>query len=125
MRDMELVHERSSHPHYVVSVDAGKLRIGEEVYSSSLVVSAQEIIPDWPPKSLDELELTHLESLLVWRPKLVLLGTGELSRMPSPEYLAWFNGKGIGFEAMTTAAACRTFNVLLEEGREVVAALIV
>ncbi len=56
---------------------------------------------------------------------MVLLGTGEVSRMPSPKYLAWFNSKGIGFEAMTTAAACRTFNVLLEEGRAVVAALIV
>lgn len=122
---MDLVHEEFSHPHYVVSVEAGKLRIGDKVYSSSLVVSAQEIVPDWPPTSLDELELAHFESLLLWRPELVLLGTGEISRMPSPKYLAWFNSKGMGFEAMTTAAACRTFNILLQEGRQVVAALIV
>jgi uncharacterized protein len=121
---MELVHEKSAHPHYVISVETGKLRIGEVEYSSSLVVSLHDIIPDWPPRSIDDLALAHFETILAWRPELVLLGTGETSLMPSPEYLAWFNSRGIGFESMTTPAACRTFNVLLEEGREVAAALI-
>jgi len=121
---MDLVHEQSSHPHYVVSVQAGKLRIAEEEYSSSLVLGTQLIIPDWPVSNIDELALMHFEPILAWRPEVVLLGTGEESRMPSLEHLAWFNGKGIGFESMTTPAACRTFNVLLEEGREVAAALI-
>ncbi len=121
---MELVHEKSSHPHYIHFVAAGKLRIGEEEYFSSLVVSTQGIIADWPPRDIDGLELAHFETILALRPEVVLLGTGEAPLMPSPEYLAWFNGKGIGFESMTTPAACRTFNVLLEEGRQVAAALI-
>ena len=121
---MDLVHEQLSHPHYVISVEAGKLRIGEEEYSSSLIVGSQAIVPDWPVSSVEELALGHFEQILAWRPEIVLLGTGEVPSMPSPEYLAWFNAKGIGFESMTTPAACRTFNVILEEGREVAAALI-
>ncbi len=59
------------------------------------------------------------------RPEIVLLGCGARFRFPSPAVLAPLYGAGIGVEVMDTRAACRTYNILLSEGRRVVAALIV
>lgn len=59
------------------------------------------------------------------RPELVLIGTGPAFRFPSRHLLAPLHGAGIGVEVMDTPAACRTFNILLGEGRSVVAALVV
>jgi uncharacterized protein len=58
-------------------------------------------------------------------PEVVLLGTGRKQAFPAPRLLKTFYQRGIGFEAMTTEAACRTFNVLVSEGRTAVAALII
>jgi len=65
-----------------------------------------------------------LAPLLERKPELVLLGTGERQVFPSGRVLAAFAGCGIGFEVMDNGAACRTFNLLLQEGRDVVLALI-
>ena len=67
----------------------------------------------------------HLEAVLELEPEVVLLGTGRKQAFPAPRLLRAFFERGIGFEAMTTEAACRTFNVLVSEGRTAVAALII
>jgi len=59
------------------------------------------------------------------KPELVLIGTGAKFEFPEPARLAPLRSAGIGVEVMDTAAACRTYNILLGEGRGVVAALIV
>lgn len=122
---MELVRDRPQHPHYIRAYEDGALWVGQTRYAGSVLITATEIMEDWPPSSLGELEIAHFEPVMARPPEIVILGTGPVSRMPSPKLLVWFNGRGIGFEAMTTDAACRTFNILLEEGRDVVAALIV
>jgi uncharacterized protein len=62
--------------------------------------------------------------VLVLAPDLVVLGTGERLRFPPHGVRAQVTALGVGFEIMDTAAACRTYNVLVLEGRKVVAALI-
>ena len=64
-----------------------------------------------------------MESILALAPEIVLLGTGPKQQLPDPQTLVAFNRAGIGFETMDTAAACRTYNILMAEGRRVVAAL--
>jgi uncharacterized protein len=54
----------------------------------------------------------------------VIIGTGERQHFLPPLLMMEFHGQGIGAEVMSTAAACRTFNVLVSEGRNVVAALL-
>lgn len=54
----------------------------------------------------------------------VLLGTGSRQVFPTPELRAAFRDAGLGLDVMDTGAACRTYNVLLAEGRPVAAALI-
>ena len=89
----------------------------------SCLLSAQRLIDDWPPQQISELSAKHMEVIREMSPEVLLLGSGNKIRFPSPEQLAALVKLGIGYEVMDTAAACRTFNVLISEGRKVVAAL--
>jgi uncharacterized protein len=102
----------------------GELRIGEQVIGSSCLVTADSVVTDWPPQTLDELRLEHFESLLAQQPEIVLLGSGTKQRFPDRTIMAAMLSRRIGFEVMDTAAACRTFNILVSEDRRVVAALL-
>ena len=84
---------------------------------------ADKLIAQWPPATLDELQVNHLEPIFELQPELVLLGTGTRQRFPSGEIRAAFAAQKIGLEAMDLGAACRTFNILVQEDRRVAAAL--
>lgn len=89
----------------------------------SCLLSAQQLITDWPPQTLAELVPDHLQAIRELKPELLLLGSGNQMRFPSADQLAALVRMGIGYEVMDTAAACRTYNLLVAEGRRVVAAL--
>jgi uncharacterized protein len=61
---------------------------------------------------------------MIGQTEVVLLGTGRQQRFPSMQLMAALSRKGIGLEPMDTAAACRTYNVLMSEDRRVAAALL-
>jgi uncharacterized protein len=103
----------------------GYVEVSRKRYTSSLVVSGDRIITDWPAASLESLTADHLAAIVELKPEIVLLGTGKTFRFPEPALLAPLHKAGIGVEVMDTPAACRTYNILLGEGRNVVAALIV
>ena len=84
---------------------------------------ADALIANWPPATLDDLQVNHLEPIFELQPELVLLGTGARQRFPSPEVRAAFAAQKIGLESMDLGAACRTFNILVQEDRRVAAAL--
>jgi uncharacterized protein len=104
---------------------AGEVRVREHVIRSSAILTASEIVFDWPPGSVEDLQLDHLQPVLALKPQIILLGTGERLVFPAPAIGAAVQAAGIGFEVMDTRAACRTYNVLVQEGRRVAAALIV
>ena len=91
----------------------------------NVVVSADAITPHWCEGALEDVTEAHLERLAATRPEIVILGSGAAFRFPHPSVLAPLHRAGIGVEVMDTRAACRTYNILLAEGRRVVAALIV
>ena len=100
-----------------------ELRIGEQRVQRSCLVTAERLITDWPPASFDELAPAHLEAIFGLGPELVLLGTGPVQRFASAAVRAEFARHGVGLEVMQLGAACRTFNVLVQEERRVLAAL--
>jgi uncharacterized protein len=95
-----------------------------EVLGASFIIAPQHLQRDWPPRHYDELRPEHFARLLELEPEVVLFGTGETFRYPPPDLLAPLTGRGIGVEVMDTGAACRTYNVLAGEGRQVVAAIL-
>ena len=116
---------QTSGDNLVRSCAAGELRVREHVIRSSVILTASRIVFDWPPRAIEDLRIAHLEAVLELQPEIVLLGTGELQVFPAPDIGATVHKAGIGFEVMNTRAACRTYNVLVQEGRHVAAALIV
>lgn len=101
------------------------LRVGESEVTGSCIVSANTLVSDWRVANIDALDAAALAPILEMRPEIVLLGSGVVLRFPDSSIRQRFAEAGIGLEVMDTAAACRTYNVLVHEGRQVVAALII
>jgi uncharacterized protein len=111
--------------HLVRAYAPGALRIGERTYDRSLIVTATAIIEDWRPARIEDLVPGDLEALLELRPEVLLIGSGARQKFPERSALAALYAARLGFEVMDTGAACRTYNLLVAEGRNVAAALIV
>ena len=120
---MDLSFQAPGDHHYVRSISEQGICIAENCYSRSLLLSADQLISDWPPQCFAELEAAHLQAIFQLHPELVLVGTGSRQHFPAADIMMEFHQRGIGIEVMGTAAACRTFNVLVYEARPVVAAL--
>ena len=121
---MKLTLEASTRINLIRAYSAAEVRVGEVRLHSSCIITADTVIADWEPRSLEELSAAHLERLFALQPEVVLLGTGRTQRFPLPAIRAAFAERRVGLEAMDLGAACRTFNVLVQEDRRVVAALL-
>ena len=103
---------------------AGSITINQEVYTSSLILTPQRIIADWPPVRFADLTAPDFEAIAALRPEVVVLGTGARLRFPAPDVIRVLVEAKIGLEVMDTGAACRTYNILMSDGRRVAAALL-
>ncbi len=122
---MQLVHERPDYAYALRGADAISARVNERTLRASFIVTPQTLVEDWPVRDARTLAVADLAPLLALDPELILLGTGAQQVFPPQATLAACLGRGIGFEAMTNAAAARTFNVLAGEGRRVVAGFVI
>ena len=93
-------------------------------HRSSVVVPWQGDVSAWPVDDFAALSAEHFAQLAALAPEIVIFGSGPRLRFPPAALLRPLIEARIGVETMDTAAACRTYNVLLAEGRSVVAALL-
>lgn len=107
------------------SFKPGELRLTDQTFEINVILSANKIIQDWKPAAFSELSIADFEPAIALDPEIILFGTGERQRFPDNALMTEIMRQDIAFEVMDTAAACRTFNVLVSEFREVVAALLV
>jgi uncharacterized protein len=103
----------------------GFIKINDITYTQSLIVSPTELITDWKPQTVSELNPADLQKIISMKPALLLIGTGEKIFFPPVEIYGELINQGIGVEIMDTSAACRTYNALTSENRNVIAALII
>ncbi len=103
---------------------SGWITVNDLDIRRSLIVSPDQLILDWPPQTFTELDETHFATIMALEPEIVLLGTGRRQQFPHPRLTQALLAHGIGVEVMDTAAACRTYNVIMLEGRRVAAALL-
>lgn len=102
----------------------GFVVVNDETVTASVVVTPEGLHANWPPQSFGELTAEHCAILAAHQADVILLGTGGQQRLPGRAVMECLAASGAGFEIMSTAAACRTYNVLLNEGRRVVAGLL-
>lgn len=119
------LHADPRSPHHVVTAygDA-HVAVDGRVLTRSLLLLPDRIDATWGPETFAALTAAHLAQLVPLACDVLLLGTGMRQRFPAAPLLRPLIEAGRGFEVMDTPAACRTYNILMAEGRAVAAALI-
>ncbi|HYN54518.1 MAG TPA: Mth938-like domain-containing protein [Methylotenera sp.] len=113
----------------ITAYEDGSVSINRQRYTNSLIVMPELLINDWTSSenktlTFDTLTTADFEKIAALKPEVLLLGTGKTHRFLHPRLSAGLSEQGIALECMTTAAACRTYNILMSEGRNVAAALL-
>jgi uncharacterized protein len=121
---MKFSREDPADGYVIRSYSDKELVVGDSRYSCSLIVMPERIIAEWHPRYPEQLQAGDFEMLSTLSVDLVLLGTGRRQVFPQPPLYRSLIDAGKGLEIMDTPAACRTYNVLISEGRLVAAALI-
>jgi uncharacterized protein len=121
---MKLTLDANPGVNLIRSYSNGELRVGEQVFHRSCILTPDAIFPDWRPTKVEDLAESDFDALFATKPQLVLLGTGDRQQFPSMAIRGAFVRAGVGLETMDLGAACRTFNVLVQEERRVCAALL-
>ena len=104
--------------------EPGRIWVHQTPFDSSILLPSRGSVVAWPVNAFEDLTAEHFEAILALEPEVVILGSGPKLRFPKPALWRALIDRGVGFEAMDTAAACRTYNVLASEGRRVTAALL-
>lgn len=121
---MKLLLDNGSATNVIRGYQTGSVTVNELTLTETVIVMPERLVHDWPPRCHADLRRDHFEVLAALGVEIVLLGTGATLRFPHPELTAPLLERHIGLEVMDTAAACRTYNLLMAEGRRVAAALL-
>lgn len=122
---MSLTLDENHATYQIKAFKPGFIQVNDTTLTRSLIVSPTKLITDWSPQALSELHAQDLQEVLSFQPAILLIGTGATLVFPPVEVYGELINQGIGVEIMDTAAACRTYNALTAEDRNVVAALII
>ena len=123
--DLKLHQDSSGALNTVTGYGAHYVDINLQRHESSVIVVPDAPVLDWPVSSFDALSVEHFEIVLAAAPEVVVFGTGARLRFPHPRLTAALTARRIGVESMDFMAACRTYNILMAEGRRVAAALLI
>ena len=121
---MQLTEHRPDGLFVIHSLRNDFIRVGEEHYSRSLLITPDQGVQDWPVTAIDQMNAQHLEAIFACDPEVVILASGRRMQFPSREIQLEFLKRSIGLEVMALEAAARTYNVLASEDRKVLGALI-
>lgn len=120
------IHLENNTNHTIQAYTASSVRILSQTYNTHILVGAHFLFPNWQIQHLQKspLSLADLECCFSYQPRLILLGANNWSKIITSALKTALEEKKIAVEAMPIGAACRTFNVLLSEHREVVLGII-
>lgn len=100
------------------------IEVNKAPYSHAVLLGPSGPVMHWGASSFEDLDPSHFAQIAVLKPELIIIGTGLRQRFPRPDLLKALINAKIGFEIMDTQAACRTYNILVGEGRQAMAALL-
>lgn len=121
---MQLNREGSNAKYQIKKYTPGCVTINDQEFHSSVIIMPEYLAP-WTVANFAELTVDQLNNLVELKPSVILIGTGEKQVFLPTDLLQSVASRGIGIEVMTTAAACRTYTILVSEHRNVLAALVI
>jgi uncharacterized protein len=121
---MKLHADRADGVNLINARTPASVSVNGQTFTHSVLVPANGEVQAWAATSLTELTEAHFAQIAQAKPEVVVFGSGATLRFVSPALLRPLIQARIGIETMDTAAACRTYNILVGEGRRVMAALL-
>lgn len=121
---MQLNLEHPEHAYQLRGADGSAAKVNDRILTASFALSPERLVEAWPVTDVRTMSPEDLVPLTGMTPEVILLGTGATQVFPPAAVMAACLARGIGIEAMSNAAAARTFNVLASEGRRVAAGFI-
>jgi uncharacterized protein len=122
---LKLHQDSSGALNTVTGYGADYVEINLQRHAGSIIVLPEGPVIPWPVSSFEALTAEHFAQLIEPAPEVVIFGSGERLRFPHPRLTAALAKHRIGVETMDFKAACRTYNILMAEGRKVAAALLI
>jgi uncharacterized protein len=122
---LKLHQDSSGALNTVTGYGADYVEINLERHMGSILVFPDSPVQPWPVDSFEALTPEHFAQLVGAAPEVVVFGSGERLRFPHPRLTVALAAQRIGVETMDIKAACRTYNILMAEGRRVAAALLI
>jgi len=117
------LNNNDSSANKIISYSNNCFQFGNKVVQKNIVISRDRICENFLTDNYRDFALQHLDKLILWQPEIIVIGSGKKLNFPNKEWADYVNMKNIGFEIMSTGAACRSYNLLIDEGRNVVACL--
>ncbi len=122
---MKFAEDHNSSKYKITGYDSAGVEINGKIFKQSFILSPMELVSDWQPQDLSSLSVEHFADLYKMKPEVIILGTGAKQTFPDREILKYLGQNRVGYEIMDTQAACRTFNIIMAEGRNVVAGMFI
>ena len=121
---MSLTQDLTDANYIITGYESDCVLVNHEAFFTSLIVTSDKLINPWEVTSVDQLDESNLDDIFKLNPEVVLIGTGETLIQLHPKLIAKFSHQNVGVETMNTSAACRTYGILISEGRRTAAAII-
>ena len=120
---MQIEADINQGQHKIDAYAAGSITVAGIPYTTNIIITPAAVMEGQLPDKVQSLAESHLMTMLEHKPEVVLFGSGKTLTFPPDEICEILYLRHIGFEIMDTGAACRAFNFLSGEGRQIVAAL--
>ena len=114
---------QSDNKNLITGYDLNWVEINQERHHSSLIVTPNQLLLEWPVKSIKDIKENSFEAIESLNVEIILLGTGNIQEHLEPRLLEYFSKKNMAVESMNNQSACRTYNILANEERKVLLAL--
>ncbi|MFZ9613844.1 MAG: Mth938-like domain-containing protein [Candidatus Methylopumilus sp.] len=114
---------QSDNKNLITGYDLNWVEVNQERHHSSLIVTPNQLLLEWPVKSIKDIKENSFEAIESLNVEIILLGTGNIQEHLEPRLLEYFSKKNMAVESMNNQSACRTYNILANEERKVLLAL--
>jgi uncharacterized protein len=121
---MKFAQDSQDEGYVITAYGENSVSINGKPFEQSLIITRTKLNENWDVAVVELLQAEHIDQILAFNPELIIIGTGDKLIFPAVEVYSGIIEHGIGVDFMDTRAACRTYNILMAEGRDVVAGLI-
>lgn len=114
---------QSDNKNLITGYDLNWVEVNQVRHQSSLIVTPDQLLLEWSVKTITDINENSFEAIKSLDIEIILLGTGNTQEHLEPRLLEYFSKKNIAIESMSNQSACRTYNILANEERKVLLAL--